>query len=121
MIKNVFLRAYYIKFLDFIFKKNYKNMLKTTKLNLKFFINLKISIIFVKNDYETDYILPDWFLKNTEDVKASCANGTGGATGEVAEIHFEPSTKKLKFYPAIRSGFNGNLQLSGQIISVATD
>ena len=77
--------------------------------------------IFVKNDYETDYILPDWFLKNTEDVKASCANGTGGATGEVAEIHFEPSTKKLKFYPAIRSGFNGNLQLSGQIISVATD
>ena len=77
--------------------------------------------IFVKNDYETDYILPDWFLKNAEDVKASCANGTGGATGEVAEIHFEPSTKKLKFYPAIRSGFNGNLQLSGQIISVATD
>ena len=42
MIKNVFLRAFYIKFLDFIFKKNYKNMLKTTKLNLKFFINLKI-------------------------------------------------------------------------------
>ena len=42
MIKNVFLRAFYIKFLDFIFKKNYKNMLKTTKLNLKIFINLKI-------------------------------------------------------------------------------
>ena len=42
MIKNVSLRAFYIKFLDFIFKKNYKNMLKTTKLNLKFFINLKI-------------------------------------------------------------------------------
>jgi len=77
--------------------------------------------IFVKNDYETDYILPDWFLKNTEDVKASCANGTGGATGEVAEIHFEPSTKKLKFYPALRQGFSGNLQLSGQVISVAND
>ena len=35
MVKNVFLRAFYIKFLDFIFKKNYKNMLKTTKLNHK--------------------------------------------------------------------------------------
>nr|DAK27459.1 MAG TPA: hypothetical protein [Caudoviricetes sp.] len=34
--------SYYIKFLDFIFKKKYKNMLKATKLNLKFFINLKI-------------------------------------------------------------------------------
>lgn len=77
--------------------------------------------IFVKNDYETDYILPDWFLKNTEDVKASCANGTGGATGEVAEIHFEPSTKKLKFYPALRQGFSENLQLSGQVISVTND
>ena len=77
--------------------------------------------IYVKNDYETDYILPDWFLKNTEDVKASCANGTGGATGEVAEIHFEPSTKKLKFYPALRQGFSGNLQLSGQVISVTKD
>ena len=75
--------------------------------------------IHVKNDYETDYILPDWFLTNTEDVKASCTNGTGGATGEVAEIHFEPSTKKLKFYPALRQGFSGNLQLSGQVISVS--
>ena len=77
--------------------------------------------IHVKNDYETDYILPDWFLTNTEDVKASCTNGTGGATGEVAEIHFEPSTKKLKFYPALRQGFSGNLQLSGQVISVTKD
>ncbi len=77
--------------------------------------------IHVKNDYETDYILPDWFLTNTEDVKASCANGTGGATGEVAEIHLEPSTKKLKFYPALRQGFSGNLQLSGQVISVTKD
>ena len=42
MIKNVFLRAFYIKFLKFIFKKKYKNMLKATKLNLKFFTNLKI-------------------------------------------------------------------------------
>ena len=77
--------------------------------------------IHVKNDYETDYILPDWFLTNTEDVKSSCTNGTGGATGEVAEIHFEPSTKKLKFYPALRQGFSGNLQLSGQVVSVTKD
>ena len=77
--------------------------------------------IYVKNDYETDYILPDWFLTNAEEVKASCTNGTGGATGEVAEIHFEPSTKKLKFYPALRQGFSGNLQLSGQVISVTKD
>ena len=34
--------ALYIKFLKIIFKKKYKNMLKATKLNLKFFINLKI-------------------------------------------------------------------------------
>ena len=32
----------YIKFLKIIFKKKYKNMLKATELNLKFFINLKI-------------------------------------------------------------------------------
>ena len=31
-----------IKFLEIIFKKKYKKKLKTTKLNLKFFINLKI-------------------------------------------------------------------------------
>jgi len=42
MIKNVFLRTYYIKFLDFIFKKKYKKVLKCRKLNFKFFINLKI-------------------------------------------------------------------------------
>ena len=42
MIKNVFLRAYYIKFLDFIFKKIYKNKFKVTKFILNFFINLKI-------------------------------------------------------------------------------
>nr|DAJ21543.1 MAG TPA: hypothetical protein [Siphoviridae sp. ct8IY7] len=37
-----------IKFLEIIFKKKYKKKLKTTKLNLKFFINLKISILFIK-------------------------------------------------------------------------
>ena len=42
MFKIANLRAYYIKFLDFIFKKNYKKKLKTRKLNPKFFINLKI-------------------------------------------------------------------------------
>jgi len=42
MIKNVFLRAFYIKFLDFIFKKIYKNKFKVTKFILNFFINLKI-------------------------------------------------------------------------------
>ena len=36
------LSAYYIKFSLFIFKKNYKNKLKSRKLTLKFFINLKI-------------------------------------------------------------------------------
>ena len=42
MIKNVSLRAFYIKFLDFIFKKIYKNKFKVTKFILNFFINLKI-------------------------------------------------------------------------------
>nr|DAK27729.1 MAG TPA: hypothetical protein [Caudoviricetes sp.] len=32
-----------IKFLEIIFKKKYKKKFKATKLNLKFFINLKIS------------------------------------------------------------------------------
>ena len=77
--------------------------------------------ISAKNDYETVFPLPDWFCKNVKNINASCANGTGGAGGEVAEIYFEAATKRLSFFPAIRSGFNGNLQLSGQIISVATD
>lgn len=75
----------------------------------------------IKNQYETDFILPDWFCKNVKAVNACCANGSGGAGGEVAEVQFEAQIKTLKFFPAIRSGFNGNLQLSGQIISVATD
>lgn len=75
----------------------------------------------IKNQYETDFILPDWFCKNVKAVNACCANGSGGAGGEVAEVQFEAHIKTLKFFPAIRSGFNGNLQLSGQIVSVATD
>ena len=42
IIKNVLLRVFYIKFLDFIFKKIYKNKFKVTKFILNFFINLKI-------------------------------------------------------------------------------
>ena len=75
----------------------------------------------VKNEYDTHFILPDWFCKNIKSVSGSCANGTGGAGGEVAEIYLEAPKKKIIFYPAPRSGFNGNLQLSGQIIAFETD
>ena len=77
--------------------------------------------ISAKNDYETVFPLPDWFCKNVKNINASCANGTGGAGGEVAEIYFEATTKNLKFYPATRSGYSGDLQLTGQLISFATD
>ncbi|MBF1335762.1 MAG: hypothetical protein HXM48_00040 [Leptotrichia sp.] len=65
--------------------------------------------------------MPDWFCKNIKTVNGSCANGTGGAGGEVAEIYLEATTKSLRFFPAQRPGFNGNLQISGQIIAFATD
>lgn len=77
--------------------------------------------IYVKNEYETIFALPDWFCKKTKNASGSCANGTGGAGGEVAEIYLEATSKSLRFFPALRLGFNGNLQLSGQIISIVTD
>ena len=103
---------------------NSTNGIQNQAFNLTIVGNLRIidfGNLAVKNEYETHYILPDWFCRNIKNVSGSCANGTGGAGGEVAEIYLEASTKKLKFYPAPRSGFNGNLQLSGQIIAVAVD
>lgn len=76
--------------------------------------------IYVKNEYETIFTFPDWFCKETKNVSGSCGNGTGGAGGEVSEIFFEATTKKLRFYPAAKSSFSGDLQLTGQIVSVAT-
>lgn len=103
---------------------NSTNGIQNQAFNLTISGNLRIidfGNIEIKNQYETHFILPDWFCKNIKSISGSCANGTGGAGGEVAELYLEAATKSLKFYPAIRSGFNGNLQLSGQIISVATD
>jgi len=75
--------------------------------------------IYIKNDYETIFVMPDWFCKDSKLIYGSCTNGTGGAGGEVAEIHFDAPNKKLKFYPNIHSGFSSDLQLTGQIMSVA--
>ena len=103
---------------------NSTNGIQNQAFNLTIVGNLRIidfGNLAVKNEYETHYILPDWFCRNIKNVSGSCANGTGGAGGEVAEIYLEASTKKLKFYPAPRPGFNNNLQLSGQIIAFATD
>lgn len=103
---------------------NSTNGIQNQAFNLTISGNLRIidfGNLAVKNEYETKFILPDWFCKNIKTVNGSCANGTGGATGEVAEIYLESTTKSLRFFPAPRSGFNGNLQLSGQIISFATD
>jgi len=100
------------------------NGIQNQVFNLTIVGNLRIidfGNLAVKNEYETHFILPDWFCKNIKSISGSCANGTGGAGGEVAEIYLEASTKKLKFYPAPRSGFNGNLQLSGQIVAFAID
>ncbi len=103
---------------------NSTNGIQNQALNLTISGNLRIidfGNLAIKNEYETKFILPDWFCKNVRNISGSCTNGTGGAGGEVAEIYFEATAKSLKFYPAIRYGFNGNLQLTGQIISVATD
>ena len=103
---------------------NSTNGIQNQAFNLTISGNLRIidfGNLAIKNEYETKFILPDWFCKNIKNVSGSCANGTGGAGGEVAEIFLEGTTKSLKFYPALRPGFNGNLQISGQIISVATD
>ena len=103
---------------------NSTNGIQNQAFNLTIIGNLRIidfGNLAIKNEYETKFILPDWFCKNIKNVSGSCANGTGGAGGEVAEIFLEGTTKSLKFYPALRPGFNNNLQLSGQIVAFATD
>lgn len=103
---------------------NSTNGIQNQAFNLTIVGNLRIidfGNLAVKNEYETKFILPDWFCKNIKTINGSCANGTGGATGEVAEIYLESTTKSLRFFPVQRPGFNGNLQLSGQIIAFATD
>ena len=103
---------------------NSTNGIQNQAFNLTIAGNLRIidfGNLAIKNEYETKFILPDWFCKNIKSISGSCANGTGGAGGEVAELYLEATTKSLKFFPALRSGFNANLQISGQIISVATD
>lgn len=74
--------------------------------------------VYVKNEYQTTFKLPEWFCINTLSVIGSCGNGSGGAGGEVAELHLDTSTYQLKMFPSIRSGFQGNLELTGQIISI---
>lgn len=96
--------------------KGYFDLIIYGKLRIISFANIS-----AKNDYETVFLLPDWFCENVKNINASCANGTGGAGGEVAEIYFEATTKSLKFYPATRSGYSGDLQLTGQLISFATN
>lgn len=103
---------------------NSTNGIQNQAFNLTISGNLRIidfGNLTIKNEYETKFILPDWFCKNIKSISGSCANGTGGTGGEVAELYLEATTKSLKFFPALRSGFNANLQISGQIISVATD
>jgi len=82
-------------------------------LRIIYFMN-----VYVKNEYQTTFKLPDWFCKNTLSVIGSCGNGSGSAGGEVAELHLDTSTHQLKMFPSIRSGFQGNLELTGQIISI---
>ena len=83
-------------------------------LRIIYFMN-----VYVKNEYQTTFKLPDWFCRNTLSVIGSCGNGSGGAGGEVAELHLDTSTHQLKIFPSIRTGFQGNLELTGQIISIA--
>lgn len=103
---------------------NSTNGIKNQSFNLTISGNLRIidfGNLAVKNEYQTKFILPDWFCENIKSVSGSCANGTGGAGGEVAEIYLESADKSLSFFPAHRPNFNGNLQLSGQIVAFATD
>ena len=83
-------------------------------LRIIYFMN-----VYVKNEYQTTFKLPDWFCRNTLSVIGSCGNGSGGAGGEVAELHLDTSIHQLKMFPSIRTGFQGNLELTGQIISIA--
>lgn len=82
-------------------------------LRIIYFMN-----VYVKNEYQTTFKLPDWFCRNTLSVIGSCGNGSGGAGGEVAELHLDTSGHQLKMFPSIRTGFQGNLELTGQIVSI---
>ena len=82
-------------------------------LRIIYFMN-----VYVKNEYQTTFKLPDWFCRNTLSVIGSCGNGSGGAGGEVAELHLDTSLHQLKMFPSIRTGFQGNLELTGQIVSI---
>ena len=82
-------------------------------LRIIYFMN-----VYVKNEYQTTFKLPDWFCLNTLSMVGSCGNGSGGVGGEVAEIHLDTSTQQLKMFPSIRAGFQGNLELTGQIVSI---
>ena len=82
-------------------------------LRIIYFMN-----VYVKNEYQTTFKLPDWFCLNTLSMVGSCGNGSGGVGGEVAEIHLDTSTHQLKMFPSIRAGFQGNLELTGQIVSI---
>ena len=78
------------------------------------------SNITVKNEYETKFVnIPDWFCKNAVTLNFSAANGSGGAVGEVAECYFNATERSLSIFPSIRNGHIGNLQMSGQGITVA--
>ena len=82
-------------------------------LRIIYFMN-----VYVKNEYQTTFKLPDWFCLNTLSMVGSCGNCSGGVGGEVAEIHLDTSTQQLKMFPSIRAGFQGNLELTGQIVSI---
>ena len=84
--------------------------------------NLRIiyfSNIQVKNEYETTFRLPDWFCQGIKAVAGSCANGSGMQGGGVAEVAIDPNNKLLKFNPANIGGYSGNLEFTGQLITVA--
>ena len=84
--------------------------------------NLRIiyfSNIQVKNEYETTFRLPDWFCQGIKVVAGSCANGSGMQGGGAAEVAIDPNNKLLKFYPANIGGYSGNLEFTGQLITVA--
>ncbi len=84
--------------------------------------NLRIiyfSNIQVKNEYETTFRLPDWFCQGIKAVAGSCANGSGMQGGGAAEVAIDPNNKLLKFYPANIGGYSGNLEFTGQLITVA--
>ena len=109
----------------FTFKIESKNIISDKGTQGTFFFVIKGTLriiyfmnVYVKNEYQTTFKLPDWFCKNTLSVIGSCGNGSGGAGGEVAELHLDTSTHQLKMFPSIRSGFQGNLELTGQIISI---